>query len=160
MSGPVHVRPARSDDRAACLRMWEALHAEQAALDPSHRLAPDAPTRWGNDFGEWVRSQADAVLVAEREGALVGPHHGPPAPPGPALRRPPAGLAGRPLRGARRAGPRRGFPALLDAAEAFARDLGADAVEAGIRAANAPMRAVWARRGGREAAVAVEKALR
>ena len=158
MREPFPVRPARPEDRAACVRLWEALQVEQTALDPSHQLAPDAATRWANDFREWVRSPVDAVLVAERGGTVVGlitahPH------------RPAPLYADRLLvwlddlyvvPGARGAGV---ASALLDAAEAFAGELGAEGVEAGIRAANAPMRALWARRGGREAAVGVEKGL-
>ena len=152
------IRPARREDRAACVALWQALQAEQAAMDPDHRLAPDAATRWRADFDAWVRSRVDAVLVAERGGALVGlitahPH------------RPPPLYADRLLvwmddlyvaPGARGLGV---GSALLDAAEAFARSLGAEGVEAGIRTANAPMRALWERRGGRETAVMGAKTL-
>ena len=158
MSASFRVRPARLEDRAACVRLWQALQDEQAGLDPAHRLAPDAAERWANDVREWVRSPVDAVLVAEREGEVVGlvtahPH------------RPAPLYADRLLvwlDDLYVAPEARGTgigSALLDAAETFARALGAEAVEAGIRAANGPMRAMWARRGGREASVAVAKRL-
>ena len=153
---PVHVRPARREDRAACVRLWAALQAAQTALDPAHRLAPDAAERWATDFADWTRSKVDAVWVAERSGDVVGlltahPH------------RPSPLYADRLLvwlddlyvePSARGCGV---ATALLDAGEAFARELGADGVEAGIRTANAPMRELWARRRGRESVVVVTK---
>jgi GNAT superfamily N-acetyltransferase len=154
----VAIRPARTGDRPACLELWRALQDEQAVRDPAHRLAPDAAQRWQTDFGWWLRSEVDAVLVAEREGAVVGMITAHPHRPSPLyadelvcwlddlyLRPDARGLGAAAL--------------LLDAAETFARRIGAAAVEAGIQADNAEMRAVWTRRGGRERSITVRRDL-
>ena len=164
MRTEIRVRPATSADRAACLDMWTALHAELSGREPTHRLAPDALSRWENDLGWWLRSEHDAVLVAEHEGTgheerVVGMITAHPHRPAPLyvdeLRLWLDDLYVKP--GARRCGV--GI-ALLDAAEAFAAEIGAGAVEAGILAENGPMRALWARRGGRETAVTARREIR
>ena len=66
------VRRAAAADRAAAVALWTALHREHEALDARYRLAADAPVRWAVDFGDWVRSDADRIWLAEADGDRVG----------------------------------------------------------------------------------------
>lgn len=67
------IRPARTEDRKQLADLWRALLQEQSELDARFVIAEDAPTRWQNDFSEWVGSSVYGLYVAdvEQEG-LVG----------------------------------------------------------------------------------------
>ena len=69
----LRVRPARPEDAAEASRLWLALQHEQGALHEAFAPSEDAGQRWANDFEAWVRADAvRCLLVAERDGRLVG----------------------------------------------------------------------------------------
>lgn len=72
MSPEVAIRRARAEDVDEAVALWEHLQVEHEALDARHRPSDSAATRWRNDFGVWVASDADRVFIAEQNDALVG----------------------------------------------------------------------------------------
>ena len=146
MSAP-RVRPAERADQDAALALWLALHREHEALDLRYRLAVDAADRWAHDFPEWLRSEHHGLWVAESEaGELVGlltAHAGWPVPVyapvsfvhvddlfvHPSVRGQGLGAA------------------LLDAVRAWATQIGAEEVRAGVLAANVAGHDFWTEQG-------------
>jgi len=78
MSSPVTVRPATPADEKAMGRLGAMLVAEHHAFDPLRFIAPIPEL--AQRYGAFLASQADRsdkiVLVAEREGEVVGYAYG------------------------------------------------------------------------------------
>lgn len=69
----VVIRPARPGDAAAIGELWAALVAHHHALDPAlPQAAPDGPARYARAIGDHLRSSTTQIIVAERDGQVVG----------------------------------------------------------------------------------------
>ncbi len=66
------IRRAHRADAPAVADLWRRLYEAQYRLDGRFQPAPDALARWENDFREWIHSDLHRILVAEREGEVVG----------------------------------------------------------------------------------------
>lgn len=150
----ITVRQARPSDVSVCVELWQALHREHEHLDDRYRLADDAAQRWATDARDWTRSPTSRLWLGVAGGTAVGlltAHLYVPAPTfreqslvhiddlyvAPASRG--SGLGTR----------------LLDAAQAWAVEVGADHLRAGVLASNAAGRAFWARHGAADYSVTV-----
>ena len=74
MSAKVHVRPARPDDEQAMGRLGAMLVEEHHQFDPKRFITtiPGLPQRYGQFLVSQAARAEMIVLVAEREGELVG----------------------------------------------------------------------------------------
>ena len=66
------IRKATRSDGDALVGLWLNFLEEQAALDGRVAISEDAGERWRNDFPAWVERDKRHILVAEREGEIVG----------------------------------------------------------------------------------------
>jgi ribosomal protein S18 acetylase RimI-like enzyme len=74
MSSSVMVRPARTSDAAAMGRLGALLVREHHDFDPQRFIAPlpDLQERYGDFLASQIERPEMIVLVAERDGAIVG----------------------------------------------------------------------------------------
>jgi ribosomal protein S18 acetylase RimI-like enzyme len=74
MSATATVRPAQPDDESAIGRLGAMLVAEHHEFDPKRFIAPVAqlPQRYGQFLVSQIERPEMTVLVAERDGAVVG----------------------------------------------------------------------------------------
>ena len=74
MTSPVTVRPARAADRDSLGRLGAMLVEEHHDFDPKRFIAPlpNLAERYGDFLVTQIEREAMVVLVAERDGALVG----------------------------------------------------------------------------------------
>jgi ribosomal protein S18 acetylase RimI-like enzyme len=74
MNRPLTVRAAKSEDEAAIGRLGAMLVAEHHDFDPKRFIAPlpQLPQRYGQFLVSQIDRRDMVVLVAERDGAVVG----------------------------------------------------------------------------------------
>ena len=69
----VVIRPAGRGDAEAIGELWAALVAHHHALDPAlPQAAPEGPARYARAVGDHLRNSTTQILVAERDGQVVG----------------------------------------------------------------------------------------
>lgn len=66
------IRPASHGDQESLGRLWIAFLEEQSALDERFSISEDALRRWHNDFPSWIDRDQRHILVAERDGTVLG----------------------------------------------------------------------------------------
>jgi ribosomal protein S18 acetylase RimI-like enzyme len=74
MKAPITVRPALPADQEALGRLGTLLVAEHHEFDPERFIAPepDTPQRYGRFLVSHLAGEERMVLVADREGAVIG----------------------------------------------------------------------------------------
>jgi len=68
----VTVRHAEKRDAGQLGALWLEFLREQSSFDERVAIAEDALPRWRNDFPLWLDRGSRYILVAEREGSLLG----------------------------------------------------------------------------------------
>jgi ribosomal protein S18 acetylase RimI-like enzyme len=78
MRSDLAVRPARAEDEAAMGRLGAMLVEEHHRFDPKRFIAPlpQLSERYGQFLAAQIASPGKVVLVAEREGAVLGYAYG------------------------------------------------------------------------------------
>lgn len=154
------IRRARRADEAEAVGLWRLLQAGHEAQDGRYRVSGDAAARWATDFRTWVRAHTARVWVAEAPapeapGArLVGLCTALLADPSPMYRGGSFVFVGdivtAPAWRGRGLGHR-----LVREARAWAREVGAAEIRAGVLATNPAGRRFWAREGADDFSVTV-----
>jgi GNAT superfamily N-acetyltransferase len=73
MSATVTIRTATFEDREGLAELWQELMDFHRDLDPgAFDLAPDAQSRWIEDFDEWLVDEHRRLLVADTGSGIVG----------------------------------------------------------------------------------------
>ncbi len=70
------LRPAQPSDRRSLAKLGRALSRHQSTCDPALRVRIPTAKEQERHFARSLRSRSSRILVAEKDGALVGFVHG------------------------------------------------------------------------------------
>ena len=123
-------------------------------MDARHRPSDSAEARWRTDFGAWVGSEFDRVFVADDEGEVVGLATAHTYWPMPVYEQAMEVYITELVVATERRGGGIGAR-LVEAARAWARDLGVRQIRVGVLSRNERGQAFWARQGAEDFFVTV-----